>query len=449
TSLIYPDRQPIGDYCRRRMSAKRNLVAFWLLGLCNNFAYVIMLSAAKDILEKGAETPGSKVCNETITHRDCSPMSTGSVLLADIIPSLLIKTVAPLLLQNVPFDIRHAAGIVLQASAFITVAVSDTAYLALTGVAMASFGSGLGEVSYLSLSAYFPASVITAYSSGTGGAGVFGALAYASLTDAAMASLTPKEALLAMLVVPLIFAYTFWWLLRLPPSVHRVRVVEPSSWLIIRAGGSSSSAPLLHDSDEEAVEDGERGAGTDAPTTPFDFLSLDGAEKWRAVKPLFSYMIPLALVYFAEYFINQGLLELLVFDCAHAFRLSAAAQYRWFQVLYQIGVFISRTVGGLLPWMPAVTVLAGLQLINSGFLSAAAVKTSLLPHFAAGAAIVLYEGLLGGSAYVHTFRTMHKEISPSRREFALGVVSIADTFGILFAGLAAIPTHNAICALPL
>ena len=28
----------------------RNLIAFWLLGLCNNYAYVVMLSAAHDIL---------------------------------------------------------------------------------------------------------------------------------------------------------------------------------------------------------------------------------------------------------------------------------------------------------------------------------------------------------------------------------------------------------------
>ena len=28
----------------------RNLIAYWLLGLCNNYAYVIMLSAAHDIL---------------------------------------------------------------------------------------------------------------------------------------------------------------------------------------------------------------------------------------------------------------------------------------------------------------------------------------------------------------------------------------------------------------
>lgn len=28
--------------------------------------------------------------------------------------------------------------------------------------------------------------------------------------------------------------FSFWWVLHLPPSVHRVRVVEPRSWLIAR-----------------------------------------------------------------------------------------------------------------------------------------------------------------------------------------------------------------------
>lgn len=29
----------------------RNLLAFWILGLCNNYGYVVMLSAAHDILQ--------------------------------------------------------------------------------------------------------------------------------------------------------------------------------------------------------------------------------------------------------------------------------------------------------------------------------------------------------------------------------------------------------------
>lgn len=64
-------------------------------------------------------------------------------------------------------------------------------------------------------------------------------------------------------------------------------------------------------------------------------------------------------------------------------------------------------------------------------------------------AIVFWEGLLGGGAYVNTFYRMSKEVPVSRRTFALAVVPIADAIGITFAGLLAIPTHNAICLLPI
>uniref|UniRef100_A0A1I8A607 Battenin n=1 Tax=Steinernema glaseri TaxID=37863 RepID=A0A1I8A607_9BILA len=37
---------------RRTWTTLRNLAAFWLFGLCNNYAYVIMLSAAEDIMDK-------------------------------------------------------------------------------------------------------------------------------------------------------------------------------------------------------------------------------------------------------------------------------------------------------------------------------------------------------------------------------------------------------------
>lgn len=30
----------------------RDLIAYWILGLCNNYGYVVMLSAAHDIIDK-------------------------------------------------------------------------------------------------------------------------------------------------------------------------------------------------------------------------------------------------------------------------------------------------------------------------------------------------------------------------------------------------------------
>ena len=45
-------------------------------------------------------------------------------------------------------------------------------------------------------------------------------------------------------------------------------------------------------------------------------------------------------VYYAEYFINQGLFELMYFKDSS---ISHKQQYRWYNVVYQLTVFISRS----------------------------------------------------------------------------------------------------------
>ncbi|XP_036793871.1 battenin [Oncorhynchus mykiss] len=68
-----------------RSSRWRNWTGFWLLGLCNNFAYVVMLSAAHDILKQQGShnstspTPSTvalDVEGGKISRYDCSPVST-------------------------------------------------------------------------------------------------------------------------------------------------------------------------------------------------------------------------------------------------------------------------------------------------------------------------------------------------------------------------------------
>lgn len=58
---------------RRSRTARRNNLAFWLLGLINNSSYVIMMAVAKEI----------------------APGAVGVVFLADVAPTMLIKISAP------------------------------------------------------------------------------------------------------------------------------------------------------------------------------------------------------------------------------------------------------------------------------------------------------------------------------------------------------------------
>ncbi|VDO52809.1 unnamed protein product [Haemonchus placei] len=393
--------------CPGQASARESLV-FRIFGVCNNFAYSVMLSAAQDILNKhkGEDPIEDNVtdsrCVEEIVYRICSPTSTGVVLICNILPGLCVKMLCPLVMHRIPYWVRHTAVCVAQASSLFITAFADSVPVALGGVCLGSFSSGLGETTYLGLAGHYSKHTIATWSSGTGMAGVVAAFSYAGLTDQRLLALTPAQAMLVMLVVPAIFMFT-------NPVDKQIALGDP----------------LPAESDEDRIL----------------------AKRLSTVKSLLKYMIPLFLTYFAEYLINQGLLELTVFDCKHGFGTSPASQYRWYQVLYQVGVFISRSSIKVVQLnMLCIGLMPVFQLLNTAFFMLNAIY-AFIPNFAIVCAIVLYEGLIGGGSYVNTFHHIHKKIDPEVRSFALSTVSLADSVGILLAALTSIPIHNAICAM--
>ncbi|KAJ6654418.1 hypothetical protein lerEdw1_007011 [Lerista edwardsae] len=404
----------------------RNNVGFWLLGLCNNFAYVVMLSAAHDILSH-QKVPGGNGTgpippsippenSSNVSRYDCNAISTGAVLLADILPTLLIKFSAPFCIHWFPYGLRVTICVISALGSFLLVAFSTGPVQSLTGVVLASISSGLGEITFLALTSFFDSAVVSAWSSGTGGAGLFGALSYLGLTQA---GLSPQHTLLSMIVVPIIMLGSYFILL-VPPPQHPPRPVHTGDPF-------TAHEPLL--------------GGTALNKSRRYELSL--AAKGQVVRGLLKYLFPLAVVYFAEYFINQGLFELLYFRNAP---LTHPQQYRWYQMLYQAGVFLSRSSASCVR-IRRIWVLAMLQCLNMVFLLAA-VYFMFLPSIYLVFLLILYEGLLGGAGYVNTFHCVSEESQQEHREFAMGVACVADTLGISVSGAVAIPVHNYFCHLP-
>ena len=162
--------------------------------------------------------------------------------------------------------------------------------------------------------------MISAWSSGTGAAGVVGAGSYALLTAA---GLRPQLTVLVMLCVPCGLALAFW------------RLLEPSSAPDTDTTTEYTALAQSEVHDESSASDQE----FQEATNPGRQLSLQ--DKAVVVKGLLlKYMLPLGAVYFSEYLINQGLFELLYFP---GVSLSHAQQYRWYQLTYQLGVLVSRS----------------------------------------------------------------------------------------------------------
>lgn len=346
-------------------------------------------------------------------------MSTGAVLLADIIPSLTTKMLSPFIFTNT--QLRVIAVIGLSASSFILVAESVSVGMSFFGIICASISSGLGEVTFLSFSAGFDKRVVSGWSSGTGMAGLAGAGVYTLLTS--VIQLSPRTTLNLMIVVPIIMAFTFWLLIRHPEK----NILE-----------AVATRRLLESSVPSNRLDLET---TDSSVASLVSTELSFRQKLTLAKPLaLNFMVPLGLVYFFEYYINQGFFELMFFKNN---TLRHAVQYRWYQTLYQLGVFISRSSVELfqirnlwiMPFLQGINFVLFLMHILFPFLGSIYVAM----------AIIVYEGLLGGAAYVNTFYRISQESLPQHKSFNMGFTSMADSFGITIAGLLAIPTHNLLC----
>jgi battenin len=170
-------------------------------GLINNVLYVIILSAALDLV--GPNVPK------------------GVVLLADVIPSFLTKLCAPYFIHKIPYHARILVFVTLSACGMLIIALtpplqdSRTIAIKMCGVMLASLSSGGGELSFLGLTHYYGHFALASWGSGTGGAGLLGAGAYAIATNTL--GITPRTSLLVFSFLPLIMVLSFFVVLPLGP----------------------------------------------------------------------------------------------------------------------------------------------------------------------------------------------------------------------------------------
>lgn len=124
-------------------------------------------------------------------------------------------------------------------------------------------------------------------------------------------------------------------------------------------------------------------------------------------------------------------------------KLPPESQYRWFLVTYQIGVFTSRSLGAFLKprrtWWATVV-----QMFNFIFFMYI-VTTSTSPNSWVIFFFVFELGAVGGICFVHTFHRLVKELPPNQHKFSLGMITIAESFGIATGGSTAILIHNILC----
>lgn len=383
-------------------------IYFWIFGLINNILYVVILSAAIDIV--GTKIPKSLV------------------LLVDILPSLLIKLLSPFFIERIKYSYRIISLIVVSCIGMLLVAFNNVS-ICLLGITLASLSSGLGEVTFLQLTHTYKEVALNGWSSGTGGAGLLGSGLYMLLTT--ILHIPVEISLLVFAIVP--FGFLLYFKLRqmeyqpIIDSTQNDRMTESDIGLI-------SEINVLSNRETES-----------------ESLKSHIIETLMKLEPLIiPYMLPLTTVYLFEYLINQSVSPTLLFPIDQSNNKKYFLKfhkYRDFYVtystLYQVGVFISRSTASFfrLRHLYLLSALQGLNFLIVIYQSWNYIVENPWPIMV----LILYEGLLGGSSYVNTFLNILSDLPSNEVEFALGSVSIADSLGILIAAIIGLKLEPTLC----
>ncbi|OKL62072.1 Protein btn1 [Talaromyces atroroseus] len=396
----------------------RVCTAFWLFGLINNVLYVIILSAALDLVGSG--------------------FPKGVVLLADVVPSFATKLTAPYFIHLIPYSARVIILVGLSVLGMLIISLTpahtDGGSIAtkLAGVVLASLSSGAGELSFLGLTHFYGRFSLAAWGSGTGAAGLVGAGAYAIATTSF--GLSVKATLLGSACLPVIMLVSFFVVLPLGPLRHLSREASEYQAIADESNDFEEEAEARQVDHEHDIN--ERDGLLDPPRNSRSYakaiVASRSSDKWalfrenlnRSKRLFIPFMVPLLLVYIAEYTINQGVTPTLLFPLEETPFEQYRAFYPTYNAIYQMGVFISRSSTPFFRihnlYLPSF-----LQVANLTFLTLHALF-NFIPNVYLIFVVIFWEGLLGGLVYVNTFAEITDRVPPAEREFSLAATTLVE-----------------------
>lgn len=135
----------------------------------------------------------------------------------------------------------------------------------------------------------FGRDVIKAWSSGTGGAGIIGSFSYAALIAL---GIEPNDTLKLMLVMPVIEAIAYWFLLRAPPQKSNDNAVIIPTIATVELNHYSTTK-VIFTLDNSAKKN--------------QLKSLK--EKIKFIPKILPFMLPLITIFLLEYTMVSGLVK--------------------------------------------------------------------------------------------------------------------------------------------
>ena len=330
----------------------------------------------------------------------------------------------------VPYKLRVLITAIQMSTSFILVAVGiqlNIFALMILGVAVGSSQAGFGEASFLALTSFYDSRrALTAWSSGTGLAGIMG-YGWVVLFTSGL-GLSFQVTMLCALVLPA-GTYLNYLLILNPPrkdgQQYKTLITNDNDTVV---KGEFDNT----DNEQYLLKETEKGSSS---------RDMTASERFQLTIGLWPFIIPLFLVYFSEYAMQSGVWAAMGFPID-----SESARkdfYRYSNWMYQGGVLVSRSSGML--WkadMKALWIMPSIQTLLLIFFILDAYEQWWYDWSILTLCFVV--GLFGGAVYVGGFALIADTVPSEQKEFSLGTCSVGADIGIACSNIAAIFIQKAL-----
>jgi len=395
----------------------RTVTAFFIFGSLIYATYSLVIAGAQDILA------GTFI-------------QTSMVLVADIGPYFLVTLIAPYFMQKIPYFARIMTVFLCGIGGFLMLSFSKQVHWKLIGVGIASFGYGVGEVTFLALTSFYHEVTVSAYSAGTGAGFVIAPLYYTAMTT--WACVSPNATILIMAAMLLLIFVCYYAM-----DKKHLEASPPRD----EHAGVEYSALDTTDRVETQESTKESSKGDSA---------LSCREKFMVIRQMLPGLIPIYIAWFSEYMIIQSVITTLAFPNA-PFR--PRDHYQYYIFVFLGGEVVGRSYHVALSYIkpewaekakfPYLWVLSTIEVMHLLFFVLAAwyrflpsVWIVLLLSFTGGVTI--------GVFFVNVLAFFRDRFEDRYKEFAMGYIVVAmggGTFTASLVGLVIEPLLRRHCML--
>lgn len=261
---------------------------------------------------------------------------------------------------------------------YLMTSLINNIYFKLLGIILSSIGSAICEATFLPIASMISDDAISYWSSGSGFAGVIGAGYYILMIQ--VLNFNTNITILLLGWIPLVILILF----------NKLNFKQNVEYL--------------------------------------DYRNVSNTElkSWTN-----EYILPLLLVYFAEYFINLYLQPKMKLSNNE---IDIKKFYPFYNICYQLGVLISRSIKLIFPNINIsnIWIFPILQFINIGVFLLIIIF-NIISNINVIYLIIFYEGLIGGMAYLFTFNKIKNMLIEDKREICSSLTTIGDVSGQLLA----------------